>query len=173
MSPKHQILGRIVRSIDHTTGPLIHSSFVAGACVTLIMVFLTVSDVLLRYLLNSPILGSYELSEYMLVVLVFSSLPYTERMNKHVKVDAFLSHFSKRSQCIIEVVTDSLGIAVLYLCAWENLKLGYRKWSLGEITGALPIPTFPMHLIISAGTILFGIALGVHLLQSIEETLKR
>ena len=42
-----------------------------------LMVLLTVTDVCLRYIFNNPITGSYELTEFMMAVLVFASVGFT------------------------------------------------------------------------------------------------
>ena len=69
------------------------------------MVLTTVVDVFLRYLFNSPILGSYELTEFMMAILVFGSVAYTMVVKGHVTVDLVITRLPARAQAILECIT--------------------------------------------------------------------
>ncbi len=43
-----------------------------GAIVLLMMMGLTTADVVARYVFNAPILGVFELTEFMVLILIFS-----------------------------------------------------------------------------------------------------
>ncbi len=58
------------------------------------------------------------------------------------------------------------------LIAWTNAKMAYIKWEFGDITGTLPIPVFPMHVIIAIGSILFCLALATNSLNSLARVFK-
>ena len=49
----------------------------AGIAVLAAMMTLTAADVCLRYLFNRPIMGAYELNEFMMAVFVGFSFAYT------------------------------------------------------------------------------------------------
>ena len=49
-----------------------------GACSLFGIMCLTTADVGGRYLFNSPILGVFELTEFMILILIFSFLAYTQ-----------------------------------------------------------------------------------------------
>jgi TRAP-type C4-dicarboxylate transport system permease small subunit len=56
------------------------------------MMTLTFIDVGLRYIFNAPLQGSFEVTELMLVVLIFAALPLVSRREEHVVMD-FLDRF--------------------------------------------------------------------------------
>lgn len=56
------------------------------------MMTLTFVDVVLRYIFNAPLQGSFEITELMLVVLIFAALPLVSQREKHVVMD-FLDRF--------------------------------------------------------------------------------
>lgn len=56
------------------------------------MMTLTFIDVTLRYIFNAPLQGSFEITELMLVVLIFAALPLVSRREEHVVMD-FLDRF--------------------------------------------------------------------------------
>jgi TRAP-type C4-dicarboxylate transport system permease small subunit len=152
---------------------MIRGFYNIGIFCIIVMMLLTVADVLLRFLLNSPILGAYEISEYLMVVLVFSALAYTEKVRGHVKVDTFYSRFPPRLRGILDCITNLFGVCVLFLIAWTNVKMAYTKWNFGDITGSLPIPVYPMHIVIAAGSLLFCLALLAYFLNAAARLLRK
>jgi len=56
------------------------------------MMTLTFIDVALRYIFNAPLQGSFEITELMLVGLIFAALPLVSRREEHVVMD-FLDRF--------------------------------------------------------------------------------
>jgi len=169
---KRNHLYRFANRISSVTDPVIKYFFYIGISCIVVMMLLTVADVLLRSLFNSPIMGVYEISECFMVVLVFSSLSYTETDQSHVKVDTFYSRFPMRLQGVLDCITNLLGALVLSLIAWTNIKMAYKKWAFGDITGSLPIPIYPLHIIIAAGSFLFCLALLVYALNTASRVVK-
>jgi TRAP-type C4-dicarboxylate transport system permease small subunit len=56
------------------------------------MMTLTFADVVMRYIFNAPLQGSFEITELMLVGLIFAALPLVSRREEHVVMD-FLDRF--------------------------------------------------------------------------------
>ena len=59
---------------------------IAGFFLAVMMIF-TGADVAMRYFLNSPIPGSYEIIQYMMPVVVALGLAHCAANNAHVQVD--------------------------------------------------------------------------------------
>jgi len=166
-------LRRFALKIEGVTGPVIRVFFYIGLFGIFFMMLITVTDVLLRWLFNTPILGAYEISEYLMVILVFSALAYTEYGDSHVKVDTFYVRFPLPVKVLLDCLTYLFGMCIMALIAWTNAKMAYVKWDFGDITGTLPIPVFPMHIIIAVGSILFCLALAINSLHSVVKVFKK
>ena len=54
------------------------------------MMGLTAADVACRYIFNRPIIGVFELTEYLVLILIFSFIGYTQSQGGHVSVDLLL-----------------------------------------------------------------------------------
>jgi len=80
-------------------------------CAFLVLMMLHVgADILLKILLNSPIMGTLEtVSYYYMVSLVFLALPFVELRNEHVSVDLFFQKFPKNLQIIVYVLGTLLA----------------------------------------------------------------
>ena len=68
----------------------------AGIAVLAAMMTLTAADVCLRYLFNRPIMGAYELNEFMMAVLVGLSFAYTAIHKEHVGIEFLVERTSQR-----------------------------------------------------------------------------
>lgn len=60
---------------------------IAGCASLFLMMVLTFVDVAARYVANAPIMGSFDLTELMLVVVIFCGLPLVTARGEHVVID--------------------------------------------------------------------------------------
>src|SRR6188508_1853868 len=60
---------------------------IASAAILFCMMLLTFVDVVARYLFNFPLRGGFEVTELMLLVLIFAGLPLVSHSDEHVTMD--------------------------------------------------------------------------------------
>ena len=60
---------------------------IAASALLFCMMALTFVDVVARYLLNKPIRGGFEITELLLLVLIFAGLPLVSHADEHVTMD--------------------------------------------------------------------------------------
>ena len=60
---------------------------VAASAILLAMMLLTVVDVVARYVFSRPVRGAFEITELMLVVLIFAGLPLVSFSDEHAVMD--------------------------------------------------------------------------------------
>jgi len=89
-----------------------------GAVMMLAMMLLTVSDVSLRYFFNSPINGSYEVTELLMILVFAPALAWTAVKGANVKVDLIVNHFPGRTQGIFDSVTCTFCLIVTAVITW-------------------------------------------------------
>ena len=82
-------------SFDRWYSSVIIVLLVIGTTVLAVMMFFIMTDVLLRYIFNSPILGSYEIVEYMMALLIPFGVVYCAHTKGHVAVDILFDRFPK------------------------------------------------------------------------------
>jgi TRAP-type C4-dicarboxylate transport system permease small subunit len=85
--------------------------------VLLSLMFLTVGDVVGRYLVGiipglGPIPGSFELTEFMLAVIVLTAIGHTQMKDEHISIDLIVEKFSPKVRAIIDTVTNFLSLAM-------------------------------------------------------------
>jgi TRAP-type C4-dicarboxylate transport system permease small subunit len=143
-----------------------------GAYIIIVMMLLTVVDVVGRRFFNKPVPGSYELSEFMLVIVVFLAIAYCEFTRGHVTIDLVVSRFRKRTQNIINSTMYILTLVAFVLLTWR-LFVDAAGQVGGTISGILRIPVFPFIYIAALGCAFLSLVVLMHLLQFILEALRK
>lgn len=118
------------------------SGLLAGVALFAIMV-LTFFDVGGRKLLDHSITGSLELTELLMVVVIFGALPLVSERGEHVvfdSMDPYLPEFVKKIQ---RALVHLLCAAVLLALGWLMWKTGGDFLATGETTAQLKILKAP------------------------------
>ncbi len=123
---------------------------VAGGTLFLMML-LTAIDVVLRYAFNRPIGGTYEITELMMVIVIFFALAYTQATKAHVSVDFLVARLSKRKQKIIDFLNHALAFAMLLLMTIMSFIKAFQVMTRGEVSPTLSIPVYPFFLLVGLG----------------------
>ncbi|KQT11123.1 TRAP transporter small permease [Ramlibacter sp. Leaf400] len=104
---------------------------------------LTFFDVLGRKFLSNSITGSLELTELLMVVVIFGALPLVSERGEHVEFDSldpYLPHWVRRAQAY---VVHLLCGAVLLALAWLMWRTAGEFLATGETTAQLLILKAP------------------------------
>ncbi|MEJ2365297.1 MAG: TRAP transporter small permease [Deltaproteobacteria bacterium] len=89
--------------IEKRVEPVTRVINAVGACTALTMVILVTVHVLSRALFKKPLMGTVELEELMIVILVFLGMAYTQVKGMHISVDFLTSRLSERTQNILSL----------------------------------------------------------------------
>lgn len=88
----------------------------AGMYIFMGLVILTFADVLLRYVIGTPISGSIEITEMLMSVVLFSSVAYTYWRRGHVSMDIVTAKLNELNQNRLGILTTVLSLAVVFFC---------------------------------------------------------
>jgi TRAP-type C4-dicarboxylate transport system permease small subunit len=137
------------------------------------MMFLTATDVILRYLFNRPLTGAYELIEFMMSILVSFGIAYCAIEGGHVSVDLVVSLFSKRTQAIIGSITSLLSAGLFLLITWQNvLYIGENFHSRLE-SAVLLIPVYPFIGAVAIGSAALCLVLLMDFFHHLSEAVTK
>ncbi|MFC1823087.1 TRAP transporter small permease [Thermodesulfobacteriota bacterium] len=166
-------LDRFGLFLEKAIFPISRFLLLIGQFVLVLMVMLTVVDVFLRYVLNRPILGSYELTEFMMAILVFSSVGYALVVKGHVVVDLVFSRLPKKAQNSVECVTSFIAFVLFSIVTWRNVLHSWTAWQRNDVTAELFIPLSPFMLFTAFGIGVLALILFVHFIQSLARAIKK
>jgi TRAP-type C4-dicarboxylate transport system permease small subunit len=116
---------------------------VAASAILLAMMFLTVVDVVARYVFSRPIRGAFEVTELMLLVLIFAGLPLVSFSDEHAVMDFVDRLLGRRGQRELERVVQIANAAFMFLLAWLVWRKADRIWAYGDTTDVLRIAYGP------------------------------
>ncbi len=133
------------------------------------MMFLTVSDVFLRYVFNWPVRGTFELTEFMMLVVIWLGVAYTAIKKGHVAIDVLVKHFPRRIQTTIDSIGYFFCLSIAFLIAWRGVIRVHALWSSGEASSVLHIPSFPFEIVLVFGSGLLCLVLLVQFLESLPK----
>lgn len=154
--------GRAARTaarVDAVAAPLCRGlTAVAAACLT-VMAVLTVLDVLGRYLLNRPLQGALELSEFAMALLVFFGLGLTGLTGRQVVVDILYERFPPRLRASADTVNALLSVALWGLIAWRSVDQARHLRLRGEVSTLLALPAYPFLYAAALGCAVMALAL--------------
>jgi TRAP-type C4-dicarboxylate transport system permease small subunit len=139
-----------------------------GACfvgmfLAIPLMLLTVGDVVGRSFFNKPIPGTFELSEYMLAVIILLGAAYTQQVKGHVGVDFLTSRYSPRTQAVFQFVTTIASLFIIAILVWYGYIEGLHEKAVSD---QLRIPQWPFKLLVAAGGLLLWLELVLDLISS-------
>jgi TRAP-type C4-dicarboxylate transport system permease small subunit len=126
----------------------------------IVMMGVTLADVFMRYVFNSPIRGAYELVEAMLVVFVFHGMSTAFLQRRNIVIDLIDSVAHRYLVVALIRMADVLTVATLGLFAYAMITPALQSYSYGDVKMDLQVPIWWMWtaaLIGIAGAILCAI----------------
>lgn len=128
------------RGQDHGIALWLSRGFgLVSAIALFFLMCLTCVDVAARYLFNSPITGSTELTEIAVAIIVFACLPVVSWRNEHIVVDMLDRFFNARLHTIRLVVIHLVCVAALGFLGQRVAVLAERSLGYGELSEYLAI----------------------------------
>ncbi|MFC1862703.1 TRAP transporter small permease [Thermodesulfobacteriota bacterium] len=121
-----------------------------------LMMLLTVADVFLRYFFNSPITGTTEMTELMLVVVVFPAFAWCAIQGRHVKVDLIVALFPPRIQVFIDSFTLLATLGIYIVITWQSF---FEAMETHTATSLIGLPHAPFYWIMAFGFVLFCLSI--------------
>ena len=140
-------LERLHKKMEWVSGNL--SYF--GSIALFAMMLLTTVDVIGRYFFNKPVLGAFELTEFLVLILIFSFLAPSQAKKSHVAVDLIFQHFPARLRVVIDVLNHLLCMVFMGLIAYRCFIRALEIKEFGEATSNLGIIKYPFAFFVVFG----------------------
>lgn len=117
-----------------------------GGSMMLAMIFLTIADVTGRYFFNKPISGTFEISQLMLALLVWCSLPYATYLGAHICADFVSSRVSPRVGAYLTILGSIIGLVFFAAIARQDTADVFTAFREEVVTPDLRIPLWPFKI---------------------------
>ncbi len=138
---------------------------VIGLVLLFVMMVVGAADVIGRYLFSSPIIGTLEMSQAFLAVMVCFGWGYTQVVKGHVNVDLFLKRISPRKQAITNLITTFFALIIFILITWQSIITGIEWMQKGRVLYVIEWPLWPFQFCVTLGAIFLCLALILDLIN--------
>ena len=147
----------------------VHWLSVFSGIVLLCILALMTAEVLFRYAFNKPILGTVEISCYLLVIFGFTGMPYTQSQKAHIAIDLITLQLSPRTNHVLAIITLLLSLATFAVITWQTATAFWLSWEMQEVRwGALPLPVWPVKFMIAFGSLVLCIQFVADIVEEIR-----
>lgn len=176
----HGLLSRTIFYLSKVLDPLAVVGAVIACASLAAMMFLTFFDVAgtqlgkVGFIHNltdffRPIIGSQEITELMMVVLVAFALSYTALRKGHIRVDLVMQYTSKKANHWFDVFTYGFSCIMYILIAWQAWVYAFDNLDTGVVSTILSVPIPPFNFLLVIGAGLAALVFLRDFLKSIEE----
>jgi C4-dicarboxylate transporter, DctQ subunit len=122
---------------------------------SIMLMFVTVYEVVKRYVFNDPTVWSLEISQYLMLTALFAAASYTLEVGGHIKVDFLLEQLGPRGQRRLNLVSSVAAIIFFALLLRETGRLAWGALVFGGGRSTLlSIPLFPIYIFAPIGSFL-------------------
>jgi TRAP-type C4-dicarboxylate transport system permease small subunit len=140
-----------IEKIIKKIGIFSHGLSRIGCVALLLMMGLTVVDVAGRFLFNSPILGSFEITQYLVVILVFSFVGYAQSRKVHVNVDLLVNSFPRKVQAAVDLFNYLVCLLLMAVVTWMGVLKAFDSMASGDKPMNLSVPQYPFVFFLALG----------------------
>ena len=137
---------------------------IAASAILLSMTLLTFVDVVARYLFNRPLRGAFEVTELLLLVLIFAGLPLVSYANEHALMDFIDRVLPAPAQRGLVRAVEVVCAAVMFLLTWLVWLKADRIWAYRDSTDVLRIVYGPFVYFMA---VMIGLAGVIHLYRAV------
>lgn len=165
-------IAQITRGLERILYPVVRLMDRITWIVLFGMMLMTMADVLLRKCFNQSILGTVEITELLMAVVVFCSFAECQVQEGHIKVDLVLKQFSPRVRAMVDTLTQSFCLILFCFITTATFQHAGAMRAGGEVTLDLGIPIYPFVYVVSLGCALLTLVLLVKALNALGKVLE-
>lgn len=145
---RHSRLQSVMAGTDHLA---LYLTVVGGVCLLAIVATVT-CGVVMRYALNTPLLGINEFVQLAAVAMVMAALPYCTAHNDHVAVDVFENVLGRWGRYAGDIIARVLSGGALAFLTQRAILKALDAWEWGDATNMLRLPIWPLYAVLAVGT---------------------
>lgn len=139
-----------------------------AAGLVFVMIFPTTIDVIFRYIMEEPLPAIFQLTEFMMVGVVYLGISYVQSLKEHIKIEMATSWLPKLGRDILDLFAYLAGLLLFAIITWQSGRLAWEAWVTQDYTmGIIHFPFWPAKSIIPIGCgllcirLLLDICLGI------------
>lgn len=166
-------LTKVVSCFSRVVNPLSRILNSVGVGILATMMFFTVLDVSLRYFFNRPIASSFELTEFMMAIVICFGLAYTAVLQGHINIELVTSRLPQRARAVINSITNLVTVCVFSLITWQSFVHAKTLYLSGLTSSVLYIPVYPFLIMTGFGFAVLTLVFLINFLNSLSQAVRK
>jgi TRAP-type transport system small permease protein len=120
-----------------------------------LVMFLITADIIGRAVFNTPVPGTYNIAESLMVFIVFLAMANTEAKRQNIRIAVFTNRFPPVAQRVLNIIVCLAGAFFCALIVWCTWPVAVESWSIREyMTGQASLPLYPSKFMVPIGMFL-------------------
>lgn len=149
-----------IRSTNNAFYQICRFANYAAAVFLAAMVLITTVDVIGRFIFNSPLKGSLEMIEFLMVAIGAFGLGWATLRDVHINVNILVQNFRERIQIVFDIITHLMCLIIFGLISWQTMTEALNSMlTYKDVSEVLKIPVYPFYFFMAFGLVMLGIAI--------------
>jgi TRAP-type C4-dicarboxylate transport system permease small subunit len=165
-------LSKVATLLDAVAKALARYLNLVAAGILAVMMLLTVTDVGLRYFLSRPIKGSFEITSFMMAIVISFALAFCAARGSHIRVDVVVTHLPRRVQAVMATFNDLVTLALLSLIVWQSYRYVILLHKANTLSTVGHIPHWPFVVAVLLGMVVLALVSVKNLVADVRLVLK-
>ena len=145
-----------------------------SAVLIFFLVILVTADVFGRYALGSPIPGTYEITEALMVFIVFLAYAYTEAVGRNIRIQLIEKRITERQKVALDLLAYLLGMFIFGVICWQGWGQAWKAYGIDQrMMGMLRLPLWPSKFALVLGSFLLVLQFVIAFFSGIHKIVKK
>jgi len=119
------------------------------------MLFVSLYEIIARYIFNSPTLWAGQIISIIFVVLMVPGGAYLILKDGHIRMDVFYARWSPKRKAAIDTATFLIFLCFAVMLSWKAIEMAWMSVSIRETSwAAFKGPVYPKKITLAVGVIL-------------------
>jgi TRAP-type C4-dicarboxylate transport system permease small subunit len=136
-------------------------NYVSQVC-CLLMMFAVTLQVIMRKIFNYSLVGVYTGVELLMVIIVFLSLSYTQRVGAHIRMEFLIMRLRGTVRKIAEAILLFLALIGFSILAWQSVINAVKAFVTGDYeAGIVQFPLWPSKGAVALGAVIICVRFAI------------
>ncbi len=152
-------MGHVAEVLDGFLNRLSRILVAIGIIILMLLTFVMVTGVILRYFFNKPIPGVLEIIEYMMVTILTLGLAYTAVAKRNIIIDLLITHLPSSVHAGFVAIASIVSLGFFLLLTWASVLYAESQYDVMAVSSILHIPRWPFASVVAFGCFLLTLVL--------------
>lgn len=155
--------GRRLHQADRLLAVLENALNVVGGVIVFGLMFLGVTQIILRTVFRKPIFGYIDIVEVSMVGFAVLAISFVQRVGGHVRMEMLLTALKGRVHWLMELIGTAIACFIVAILIPYSYSHFQRAFNFGDSTIDIELATWPAKLLVPVALSILLIRLGIQL----------